>query len=461
MADRHVVVLAAGKGTRMRSAQPKVLHRVGGRTLLDWVLRIADGLAPQSTTLVVGHEADAIRESLRARPSVRIAIQEPQLGTAHALLQTEPELRGATGTVVLLYGDVPMLRTETVRRLVDQHEADRAAATVLTAVVDRPYGYGRIVRLDGRIARVVEERDASPAERAIKEINSGLYAFDLGPLFEALKGVASRNAQGEYYLPDLVSIYRKRRRRVGTLLVDDPDEIRGINSRSELAETSKAVRQKKNEELMASGVTLVDPATTYVEPDVVVGADTVIHPGVHLEGKTVIGAACELHAGVRIVDSTLGDRVAVLNHCLIVSSTIADAVSIGPFAHLRPASDVREGAHIGNFVELKKTVLGAGAKAGHLTYLGDATVGSNVNIGAGTITCNYDGERKHPTIIEEGAFVGSDSALVAPVTIGRGAYVAAGSTITQDVPAGALGIARGRQANVEGWVERKKARKGQ
>jgi bifunctional UDP-N-acetylglucosamine pyrophosphorylase/glucosamine-1-phosphate N-acetyltransferase len=323
-------------------------------------------------------------------------------------------------------------------------------------MVDRPYGYGRIVRTQGRLARIVEERDATPAERQIKEINGGIYAFDLGPLFESLRGIASRNAQGEYYLTDLVAIYRRRRLPVETLIVDSPQEIRGINSRTELAEVSRAVRQTKNEELMAAGVTLIDPATTYIDPGVAIGADTVIHPGVTIEGQTRIGSACEIQAHVRIADSELGDRVTINNFCLLVGARVADGVSVGPFAHLRPETAVGEGARIGNFVELKKTSLGAGSKVNHLSYLGDAQIGANVNVGAGTITCNYDGRTKHQTVVEDGAFIGSDTQLIAPVRVGKGAYVGAGSSITSDVPPGALGIGRGRQINVEGWAERRK-----
>jgi bifunctional UDP-N-acetylglucosamine pyrophosphorylase / glucosamine-1-phosphate N-acetyltransferase len=453
--DVHVVLLAAGKGTRMKSAVPKVLHRIGGRPILDCVLQAAEALSPASVTVVVGHEPDQIRSAYDGRRGLGFVVQNPQLGTGHALLQAEPRLAGAKGTVVLLYGDVPLLRGATLTRLVETHRAAGAAATVLTAVLERPYGYGRIVRLDGAIARIVEERDASPGERALKEVNAGIYAFDLEPLFDAIRSIASENAQGEYYLPDLISIYRRRHLDVATVPASNADEIRGINSRTELAEVATIVRQTKNEELMAAGVTIVDPATTYVEHDVVVGADTVLHPNVYLEGRTVVGQACEIHAGVRIVDSTLGDRVTVRNYCVITESTVAAEATIGPFAHLRPASHIHQGAQVGNFVELKKTTLGAGSKANHLTYLGDATIGSGVNIGAGTITCNYDGTDKHPTTIEDGAFVGSDSALVAPVTIGRGAFVAAGSVITEDVPAGALGIARGRQVNKEGWQKKK------
>jgi bifunctional UDP-N-acetylglucosamine pyrophosphorylase / glucosamine-1-phosphate N-acetyltransferase len=458
MPDLHVVVLAAGKGARMKSASHKVLHRISGKRLLDYVLGSARALGPQSITLVVGHLAEQIRQAYADSSDLRFVVQEPQLGTGHALLQIEPALQRASGTLLLLSGDVPLLAVGTLRQLIERHQADQAAATVLTAMVERPYGYGRILRSAGRIARVVEERDASPAEGKIREINAGIYAFDIGPLFEALRGIASHNAQGEYYLPDLVSIYRKRRLTVSTVTVPNADEIRGINSRSELAGVARTVRQTKNEELMAAGVTLVDPATTYVDSDVDVGADTVIHPNVYLEGRTTIGRASEIHSGVRIVDSTLGDRVTVRNHSVITHSRVAADAELGPFAHLRPGSDVREGAFVGNFVELKKTTLGAGSKASHLTYLGDATIGAGVNIGAGTITCNYDGQQKHPTVIEDGAFVGSDSALVAPVTIGRGAYVAAGSTIVENVPPGALGIARSRQVNKDGWMDRKKGR---
>ncbi|MGE0592085.1 MAG: bifunctional UDP-N-acetylglucosamine diphosphorylase/glucosamine-1-phosphate N-acetyltransferase GlmU [Vicinamibacterales bacterium] len=451
----HIVVLAAGQGTRMRSSLPKVLHKVGGRTMLDHVLVAARALSPASISIVVGHKAESVKAHLGGT-EVQFALQEPQLGTAHALRQVEPLLRGRQGTLVLLSGDVPRLQGATLAGLVRAHQEARAAATVLTAVVERPYGYGRIVRTDGQIARIVEERDASPAERQIREINSGIYAFDLEPLFEALNQVASQNAQGEYYLTDLVAIYRRRKLPVATLVTDDVEQIRGINSRTELAEVSRIVRQTKNEELMAAGVTLVDPSTTYIDPQVEIGADTVIHPGVTIEGTTRIGAACEIQGGVRIADSEIGARVSINNFCVIVGARIADGASVGPFAHLRQGTELGEAAKVGNFVELKKTSLGAGSKASHLSYLGDATIGDRVNIGAGTITCNYDGTRKHQTIIEDDAFIGSDSQLIAPVRVGKGAFVGAGSSITDDVPAGALGIARGRQANLEGWAERKK-----
>jgi bifunctional UDP-N-acetylglucosamine pyrophosphorylase/glucosamine-1-phosphate N-acetyltransferase len=453
----HVVVLAAGQGTRMKSRLPKVLHPLAGRPLIEHVLKTADAVEPSTVTVIVGHSGDVVRKNTGIRPNMGFVIQEPQLGTAHALQQAETRLAGRQGTVVLLSGDVPLLTGATLRRLVETHHRAGAAATVVTAVVERPYGYGRIVRTRGRIARIVEERDASPEVRQIREINGGIYAFDLAPLFEALRGIASQNAQGEYYLTDLIAIYRRRKLPVETLIVEDPQEIRGINSRTELAEVSRIVRQTKNEELMAAGVTIIDPATTYVDTDVQVGADTVIHPGVAIEGHTRIGTACEIHSNVRIVDSEIADKAVIQDFCLIIGSRIAESASVGPFAHLRPETVVGEGAKIGNFVELKKTTMGPGSKANHLAYLGDATIGAKVNVGAGTITCNYDGTTKHPTIIEDGAFIGSDSQLIAPVRIGKGAYVGAGSSITEDVPDGALGIARGRQTNVAGWVERKKS----
>jgi bifunctional UDP-N-acetylglucosamine pyrophosphorylase / glucosamine-1-phosphate N-acetyltransferase len=459
MSDIHVVVLAAGKGTRMKSARPKVLHPAAGLPLIDHVLRAASALSPSSIAIIVGHEAGQLKNALQIRQGLSFALQEPQLGTGHALLQAEPLLQGASGTLVLLSGDVPLLRAESLATLVRTHEQRRAAATVLTAIVPAPAGYGRIVREGGRIARIVEHKDASPDEREIGEINSGVYAFDLGPLFAALREIGSSNSQGEYYLPDLVRIYRDRGLTVETVMLEDPREILGVNSRKELADVAAILRANKNEELMASGVTLVDPATAYIAPDVTVGADTVIHPGVHLEGRTRIGSRCEIHSGVRIVDSSVDDGVVINNFCVIVESHVSSGARLGPFSHIRPHSDVGEDAHIGNFVELKNTSMGRGAKAGHLSYLGDATIGQRVNVGAGTITCNYDGVAKHPTVIEEGAFIGSDSQLVAPVRVGAGAYVAAGSTITEDVPADALAIGRGKQVNKDGWVSKNKKQK--
>jgi bifunctional UDP-N-acetylglucosamine pyrophosphorylase/glucosamine-1-phosphate N-acetyltransferase len=454
MSTTHVVILAAGKGTRMKSADPKVLHHAGGLPLIEHVLRTADSLRPDTTVVVVGHQAERVEAALRKRLGLRFALQQPQLGTGHALLQAEPHLAGASGTVVLLSGDVPLLRPETLASLVEAHRARGAAATVLTARVPGPHEYGRIVREDGRIAAIVEHKDATPAQRAIDEINSGIYAFALEPLFAALRSVGAANAQGEYYLPDLVGIYRAQGRTVETVLLDDSREILGVNSRKELADVTAILKTTRNDELMAAGVSIVDPGSAWIGPDVVIGPDTVIHPNVYLEGRTRIGSNCEIHAGVRLVDSVVDDGVVINNYCVICESHVARGARVGPFAHIRPQSAVGEGAHVGNFTELKKTTLGKGSTANHLSYLGDAVIGEQVNIGAGTITCNYDGTHKHPTVIEDGAFIGSDTQLVAPVRVGKGAYVGAGSSIVEDVPDGALGIARGKQVNKPGWVEK-------
>ena len=453
----------------MKSLRPKVLHPIAGLSLIERVLRTAVTLAPASVSVVVGYQAEALTTALRNFAAngfpvpIQFVAQDRQLGTGHALLQTRPLLEGKQGTVVLLSGDVPLLTPETLQELLKTHTEAAAAATVVTAHFPRPFGYGRIVRSSpsagGRISKIVEERDASDAQRKITEINSGIYAFALEPLFKALDAIGAANKQGEYYLPDLVAIYRKQRKPVTTYTVQWADQVRGINSRTELAEVSRMVRQHKNEELMAAGVTLIDPATTYVDADVAVGPDTVIHPCVFLEGNTKIGSACEIHAGSRIVNSTIGDRVCVRNHTVVTDSTVAAGALLGPFAHVRPGSQVGEDAHIGNFVELKKTIMGKGAKANHLAYLGDAKIGAATNVGAGTITCNYDGEKKHQTVIGKGVFVGSNSTLVAPVTLADGSYIAAGSAVTTDVPAGALAIGRSRQENKAGWVAKRKEAK--
>jgi bifunctional UDP-N-acetylglucosamine pyrophosphorylase/glucosamine-1-phosphate N-acetyltransferase len=462
--ELHVVVLAAGKGTRMKSAWPKVLHCIAGRPMIDYVLDTAAALKPRSTTVVVGHQAEAVKSALASRPGLTFVAQEPQAGTGHALLTTAPVLAGRKGTVVLLSGDVPLLRSTTLETLVGHHKKTAAAGTVVTAVVDDPAGYGRVVRGPGTgqglagIARIVEHKDASAEERGIREINSGIYAFQLEGLFDALRNIGSENAQGEYYLPDLVALYRQRGLVVETVTVLDSNEISGINSRAELAAVSFIVRQTRNVELMAAGVTIEDPATTYVDKEVTVGADTIIHPGVSLEGRTSIGEGCEIHSGSRLVNARIGDRVTVLNHCVITDAAVASGVQVGPFAHLHHGTRIAPGAKVGNFVEMKKTALGAGSKSMHLTYLGDAMIGAGVNIGAGTITCNYDGVAKHMTRIEDGAFVGSDTQLIAPVKVGKGAYVGTGTTVREDVPPGALAVSAGRQRNIEGWVEAKKRR---
>jgi bifunctional UDP-N-acetylglucosamine pyrophosphorylase / glucosamine-1-phosphate N-acetyltransferase len=426
--------------------------------MIEHVLTTAARLQPRSITVVIGHGGDALRAALARHAGLTFVVQEPQLGTAHALLTTEPVLGQASGTVVLLSGDVPLLSANTLQALVAKHESAEARATVLTTVLPDPTGYGRIVRSGEKIARIVEHRDATPDERRIDEINTGVYALALDGLFASLRAIAAENAQGEYYLPDIVALYRAQGQTVETLVVDESDELRGINSRIELAAVSRILRERKNAELMAAGVTIDDPQTTYVDPDVTIGPDTVIHPGVSLEGRTTIGSGCEIHSGVRIVDSRVGDRAIVHNYCVIVDSALESDSAVGPFAHLRGGASVREHARVGNFVELKKTTLGAGSKAMHLAYLGDAHIGDKVNIGAGVITCNYDGVNKNHTTIEGGAFIGSDTQLIAPVTIGAGAYVGSGTTVRENVPAGALAVSAGKQRNLEGWVDKKRKR---
>ena len=444
MSDLHVVILAAGKGTRMKSAWPKVLHKIAGEPMIQYVLDTASRLSPTTTTVVVGHRAEAIRHSLVKRQSVRFVTQEPQLGTAHALLCAESALAGAQGTLILLSGDVPLLSEHSLHALKAAHDTSSAAVTVVTARVDRPSGYGRIVRSNGEMTRIVEQKDATPEEQAIEEINAGIYAFALDGLFDALRGIAAENAQREYYLPDLIALYHGRGKKVGTVTVGNEAEIQGINSRQELARVARGVRDRTNARLMAAGVTIEDPATAYIDERVVIGPDTIIHPGVTLSGSTTIGTGCEIHSGVRLTNVTLGDNVTVLDHCVITDSIVDDDASIGPFAHLRNHSHVGPRGKIGNFVETKKSVLGAGSKSMHLTYLGDAVIGERVNIGAGTITCNYDGVKKQTTTIEDGAFIGSDTQLIAPVTVGRHAYVGTGTTVRENVPSGALAVSAGK-----------------
>lgn len=456
MSDLHIVVLAAGKGTRMKSARAKVLHQLAGRPMIDYVLAAAERLHPATTTVVIGHQAEAVKATLSTRPELRFALQEPQLGTAHALLSAEPALAGAAGTLLLLSGDVPRLSTETLELLLRRHREAQAAMTVVTASVEAPSGYGRIVRRDGHVVRIVEDRDATSEERTIREINAGIYAFALDGLFDALRSIAAANAQREFYLPDLVAIYRARGRVVEAVQAPNASEVLGVNTRAELAELGRMIRHARNADLMAAGVTIEDPATTYVDADVEIGPDTVVRPGATIEAGTRIGARCTIHSGVRITASTIGDDVTVLDHSVIVDSTVGPGASVGPFAHLRAGAALGARAKVGNFVEVKKSTLGEGTKAMHLAYLGDATIGEAVNIGAGTITCNYDGRSKHQTIIEDGAFVGSDSQLVAPVTVGKGAYVGTGTTVRESVPPGALAVSAGRQRNIEDWAKKKR-----
>jgi bifunctional UDP-N-acetylglucosamine pyrophosphorylase/glucosamine-1-phosphate N-acetyltransferase len=386
---------------------------------------------------------------------VTVVVKEPLLGPVHAL--TALAESDADGTVIVFPGDVPMLRPATLQALIAHRAATPAALTVVTAVSERPYGLMRVLRNEGGdVVALVSEKEASRQQRAIRECTSGVFACSAAALRDGLATFSWDSVERERSLGEFVAALRRLGHEVDAITATVPHEIRGINSQTELAEASAMMRQAKCEELMSAGVTIIDPATTYVGPDVEVGHDTVLHPNVYLEGRTRIGAACEIHAGTRLVDSTVDDHVVILNYCVIMDSQVHAHAQLGPFAHLRPGSVVGEHARVGNYVELKKTTLGRGSKASHLTYLGDATIGEDVNVGAGVITCNYDGVHKHQTVVGDGAFIGSDSQLVAPVTIGRGAFVAAGSSITRDVPEEGLGIARSRQENKEGWARKRR-----
>ncbi|MDI3281347.1 MAG: bifunctional UDP-N-acetylglucosamine diphosphorylase/glucosamine-1-phosphate N-acetyltransferase GlmU [Bacillota bacterium] len=457
--DFSCVILAAGQGTRMKSDRPKVLHPVGGRPMLLHVLRAVWEAGCHDPVVVVGHGGEMVR-SLVAQSSfsaARFAVQERQLGTGHAVLQAKGVLPEA-GTVLVVCGDTPLLRPATLRALVEEHRRGGFAATVLTAHLNDPTGYGRVVRgPDSCLERIVEEKDATPEERAIKEINAGIYAFELAYLWPALERITPNNAQGEYYLTDVIGLLRAAGKAVGTLFCPDPQEILGVNSRRQLAGVEAVLRRRKAEDLMETGVTIVDPNATYIDVDVTVGRDTVIFPFTFLEGETVVGERCIIGPQCRIVDSRLGDEVQI-QYSLVYESTLGRGVRVGPFAYLRPQTEVAEGAKIGDFVELKKARIGPGSKVPHHSYVGDAVVGAGVNIGAGTITCNYDGREKHQTVIEDEVFVGSNTNLVAPVRVGRGAYIAAGSTITRDVPPYSLGIGRARQSILEGWVKKRRDR---
>ncbi len=450
-----VVVLAAGEGKRMRSRRPKVLHRLGGRPLIAYPVNLAQRLGSR-LVLVVGPEGEEVRRAVGETTDVHFVEQKERLGTGHALLQARSACGNGSGTILVLPGDTPLLSEATLRRLVEAHQAGKAAATLLTAVVDDPAGYGRIVREAGRVTAIVEDRDASPRHRKIREIATSVYCFDARRLWAALNQVRADNDQGEYYLTDVIGIFRRKGQPVEAVVTDDPAECLGINDRKQLARIAALLRARTLERLMAEGVTVIDPATTYVDDTVTVGADSMLAPGVVLEGATVIGAESAIGLGSHVADSRLGDRVTLLPYCVLRQSTVEDEATLGPFCHLRPLSHVGPRAKIGNFVELKKSRIGRGSKVPHLSYVGDATVAEDVNVGAGTITCNYDGVAKHETKIEKGAFIGTNTSLVAPITIGEGAYVGAGSTITKDVPPGALAVGRARQVTKEGWVAQRK-----
>ncbi len=459
MSDKKLaaVILAAGRGTRMKSELPKVLHAVAGVPMLHYPVGLARDLGCAPTVAVIGHGAETVEAALAGSGAV-FALQQQQLGTGHAVLCAEPQLAGFSGTLLLLCGDVPLLRRETLEALLHYHQAQQATVTVLTAHMPNPHGYGRIVRQGEEVLRIVEEKDASQQERSIHEINTGIYALEAPFVFAALKTVGCDNAQGEYYLTDVLAAARTAGRRVCALAAGAPEETMGINDRVQLAEAGGLMRQRINRELMLSGVTLVDPATSYIEPQVRIDTDTIIEPNVQLRGATVIGCNCRIDSGVIVSGCTVGDGVHLKAGSVLSDSIVGDHSEVGPMAHLRPGTVLTGKNKIGNFVETKKSVLGQGSKASHLTYIGDAEVGSNVNIGCGTITCNYDGVNKHQTIIEDDVFVGSDTQFVAPVRIGRGALIGAGSTITRDVPADALALSRPEQKIIEGWAAKHRAK---
>ncbi len=448
-----VLIMAAGLGTRMKSRRAKVLHEIGGSALISHVVRAAAGLDPEGIFIVVGHQADqvekAVRDEILRREShgeslgaeLDFVLQSDQRGTGHAVMSAREKLQGRPGPLVILAGDGPMIRPETLRKLADFHLSEQNVATLLTVEMQDPAGYGRIIRdADGGYARSVEQKDGSPEELAVREVNVSIYCFDIPSLLQALDHLTTDNAQGEYYLTDVPGIMRRSGGKVGVLLHEDSDEVMGINTRVDLAELERRLRERKRRELMLSGVTLVDPASTYIHPEVEIGQDTIIHPDVIIEGFSRIGSDCVIHSWTRLRDVEIGNGVTVRNSSVIEESTIRDHASIGPFARLRMHADIGERAAIGNFVEVKKSKIGRGTKASHLTYLGDATLGEKVNIGAGTVTCNYDGERKHETIIEDGVKIGSDTMLVAPVRVGRNSVTGAGSVVTRDIPPDSLAV---------------------
>ena len=441
------VILAAGEAKRMRSRQPKVLHPLCGRPLIAYALRTARALADR-TVVVTGPNADDVR--VAAGDGVTFVEQRERLGTGHALGQARAAC--GDGPIVVLAADMPLLSSETLERLVAHHRGAGAAATVLTAVVDRPQWYGRILRQGGRVKRIVEDRDATDDQKKITEINTSVYCFEARRLWKALAEVRPDNEQGEYYLTDVIGILAKAGSRIEAVAAPDPVEALGINDRKQLAGVAAILRRRILDRLMTDGVTIVDPASTYIEDTVTIGPDTVVEPQVVIEGVTTFGTECVIGSGSHVTASRFGDRVTLKPYCIINDAVVEDGATLGPFCHLRPGCHIGAKAKVGNFAELKKSRIGRGSKVPHVSYVGDTTVGEDVNIGAGTVTCNYDGVRKHETKIADGAFVGTNSSLVAPLTIGEGAYIGAGSTITQDVPPGALAVARGQQVVKEGWA---------
>jgi len=450
MADTLALILAAGEGKRMKSRKSKVTHEICGKPMIKWVYDAAAGAGIKDFAAVVGSQSQQIREILGN--DIKFVVQEKQLGTAHAVMQARDILNSMKGYVIVLYGDTPLVTSETIKAALDYHIENNFSATIITAEFDEPFGYGRIVRdADGNVCKIVEERDATLQEKAIKEINSGMICFNTDDLLMCLERIDNHNDQGEYYLTDSIEILIREGKSVGALKVKDGSEILGVNDRLQLYQASEAIRKRINENLMKSGVTLIDPASTYINADVEIGIDTVIYPGVILEAGTKIGEDCIIGPNSRIVSSVIGNNVEV-NNSIVLESSIGDGTKVGPFAYIRPGSVVGCNVKIGDFVELKKADIGDKTKISHLTYVGDAKVGKNVNIGCGVVFVNYDGKQKHKTIVGDNAFIGCNTNLVAPVTVGNDSYIAAGSTITEEVPEHALAIARERQVNKEGWV---------
>ncbi len=463
MKDFAAIVLAAGKGTRMKSARAKVLHTVCGRPMLFYPLKVLKELGARDVVVVVGHEAREVKCAFKDH-GVRFCLQREQLGTGHAVMCAVKYLRGFTGDVLILSGDVPLITKETVRALFKVHRRrtkPRPVLSFISVLLDDPSGYGRVIRDEaGRVSGVVEDRDLMPGQRDIREVNAGIYLVDAVFLRKNLRRLTTSNTQQEYYLPDLVQLAYSQGEKVTALTHVDPDEVMGVNNRIELARANSIMRERILRDLMLGGVTFVDPSASYVDYGVRVGRDTTVYPNVHLEGDTTVGKGCLVEEGVKIKDSLVGDDSVIRSFSIIESSSIGSSVSVGPFARIRPCSRIHDRARIGNFVEVKKSVIGEGSKANHLSYIGDAVVGRDVNIGAGAITCNYDGRKKYTTVIEDGAFIGSDSQLVAPVVVGTCAYIGSGSTITKDVPPGSLALSRAGERVIEGWVERRGLKKG-
>jgi len=451
------IVLAAGKGTRMKSGLIKVLHPVAGMPMIAWPVAAARNAGSDPIVLVIGHQANAVQSTFRGATDIRCAMQEEQLGTGHAVACALEALSGFHGTVLILCGDTPLLRSETLTAMLEFHRDNQAAVTVLTALMDDPYGYGRVVRdVSGRVSRIVEQKDADPDEQEIREINSGIYCMDSEFLSANIREIGNDNAQKEYYLTDLLAIAVRKGLTCLALPTADADEIMGVNDRVQLAEAARVLRRRINRSHMLNGVTIIDPDTTYIDNGITIGADTVIHPGCRIGEGTIIGEGCEIEGNVTIMDCLIGDECHIKAASVLESSKLGEDVAVGPMAHLRPGTQLGAKVKIGNFVETKKIVMGEGSKASHLTYLGDAELGRNVNIGCGTITCNYDGVNKHLTVIGDDVFIGSDVQLVAPVSVGHRSLVAAGTTVTIDVPPDSLAISRVPQVNKEGWRLKKK-----